>query len=370
MVHPLLTPVGSSTPVWLAAVGTYGSWSDLSWTTRWGDGACDMFEASWAMPLPPDFEHPLLRRGTLVELMEGPYRIGSPLILSEPARGTGVGDPWRFTATGIGREVEGDNSFYAFDGSLNATAIPTTAVDQAIARGWRITGRNSSVSATQVGASSTTDPLNTVGALLNASTDALTLRWGVGDDNLLYYYSDPTTPTWHVIPEAAALGRADDGYASGVYVRYVNSSGGAHATVSAVDSQQAAKYGVREYPVDLTSLGPISTGTATAYAASILSKSKGRLAWTNGLTLTSNDILTVGGVPADLSMVQAGQMLRIKDTFNDLLDYNGQTWLDIIIGETKYTDGALTIDINPLGLAARDLAHIVEEVTGMAADAA
>ena len=367
MVHPRLTPVGSTTSYWAAG---YGSWGDLSWTTRWGEGAVGMFEASWTMPLPADFEHPALKRGALVELMEGPWRIGSPLILAEPTRGASISEPWQFTATGIGREVEGQDSFYAFDGSLNATAIPTTAVDQAITRGWRIAGRDASVSATQVGASSTTDPLNTTGALLNASTDLLDLRWGVGQDNLLYYYSDPTTPTWHVIPGVVALGTADDGYASGVYVRYVNSSGGAHATASAVDSQQAAKYGVREYPTDLTNLGPISTATANGYAAAILSKSKGRLSWTNGFALTSNELMSSGGVPADLSMVEAGQMLRIHGIFNDLLEYNGQTWLDIIIGETKYADGAQTIDINPLGLAARDLARITEEVTGMASDAA
>lgn len=369
MLHPRLTAVGSSNPVWLATIGPYGSWGDLSYTTRWGDGACGMYEAQWTMPLPLGFEHLLLRRGSLVELMDGPYRVGSPLILSEPARGTGLDDPWHFVATGIGREVEGENSFYAFDGSLNTTAIPTTAVDQAIARGWRIAGRDASVPSTQVGATSTTPELETVGTLLNTSSDLLTKRWGVGQDNLLYYYSDPTTPTWQVTPGAAALGTADDGYASAVYVRYIDSATGIAGTWGQGDAQQAAAYGVREAPVDLTSLGAMTATAAQNYAIGILAKSKGRLAWTNGLTVTSSELLTIGGVPASLSMVEAGQMVRIHGIFSPLLEYNGQTWLDIVIGETRYVDGAQTIDISPLGMAARDLAAIVEEVTGMSSAA-
>jgi hypothetical protein len=371
VVHPRLTPLGDTNPTWLAAIGTYGSWGDLSWTTRWGEGACGMFEASWTMPLPADFEHPLLRRGSLVELMDGPYRIGSPLILSEPTRGSGVDTPWQFTATGIGREAE---DFLALDGSGNTNNQGQTVVDQAIARGWRIAGRDSSIPAGGASSGATTDELMSVAAVLTTLAHyVLVGRWGVGQDNLVRWLSDPTTPTWHVTPDVASLGTADDDYATAVYVRYINSAGGALATVtssaSAADTQTL--FGRREFPVDVTPAaggpGPMATSTAQNIADSILARVKGRLNWTNGLTLTSQELLSNGGVPADLSTVEAGQMVRIHGVFSDLLTYNGQTWLDIIIGETKYTDGAQTIDVSPLGLAARDLAKVVEEVTGKAA---
>jgi hypothetical protein len=75
-------------------------------------------------------------------------------------------------------------------------------------------------------------------------------------------------------------------------------------------------------------------------------------------------------VPADLSKVAedvgTGCMVRLHGIFDDLLETTGNTWLDIIIGEAKYADGAQTIDLSPLGLAARDLASVVEAVTGMA----
>jgi hypothetical protein len=60
-------------------------------------------------------------------------------------------------------------------------------------------------------------------------------------------------------------------------------------------------------------------------------------------------------------------MVRRHGIWNDLLAYNGQTWTDIIIGEAKYTDGAQTIDLNPMGLAPRDLAAVVESIAGPAA---
>ena len=134
MLHPRLTPIGGtlggSTSAWLASVGPYGAWSDLTITTRWGQGASGMYEATWQMALPAGFSHPLLRRGTQVELMDGPYRLGSSLILAEPGVGTGLGDPWTLTATGVGREVEGESAFYALDSSGNTTTIATTAVDK------------------------------------------------------------------------------------------------------------------------------------------------------------------------------------------------------------------------------------------------
>lgn len=371
MLHPRLTPRrldGSyGTPVWLAEIGEYGAWGDLAYTTRWGSGACGMYEATWTMPLPADFDHPALVRGALVELMDGPWRVGSSLILASPERGGGYDDPWSLTATGVGSEVEGDNSYYALDGTGLTTAVPSVAVDGAIGRGLPWLGRDASVPTVQVGATADTDALNTVGSLLTAAADSASKRWGVGRDNRAYFWSDPTTPTWHVIPGVAALGTTDDDYASTVLVRFLSSDSGILATASATDTPAGARYGHREYPADVTSLGAIPNASAQAFANGILANSKGRLQWTDGLTVSSNELLSSGGVPADLTLVEAGQMIRIHGVFDDLLETSGQTWLDLVIGETKYADGANTIDISPLGLAARDLAAVVESVTGMAA---
>jgi len=375
VLTPWLTAVDGSQRLPLFSIGPTGAWGDLSWMTRWGDGACGMYEASWTMPLPPGFAHPLLRRGTLVELMDGSYRVGSPLIMSEPAIGTGIDDPWQITCTGIGREVEGDSSFYAFDGSGFATLVPSTAVDQAIAapRNLRWAGRDATVPSSALVTGSSSDAPMTVGGLLTAVAQSTGNRWGVFGDNKVGFRADPTTPSYHVTPGSAQLGTADDDYATVVYVVHIDSNTSAYARVSspATTSATETKFARREYLVDLTTLGAIPTATAQGYADGILARSKGRLAWTNGLTLTSNEILTSGGVSASLSKVaedvSTGCMVRLHGIFDDLLEFSGQTWLDIVIGEAKLTDGTDLIDLSPIGLAARDLASIVESVTGRAA---
>lgn len=369
MLHPRLSLTGG-TPTFLATVGPYGAWSDLAYSFRYGEGACGTAEASWSMPLPADFEHPLLRRGTLVELMDGPWRVGSPLILSEPARG---GDgAWSFTAFGVGREVEGPDSWYALDGSLNTSVDLQVAIDRAISDGLPWDGRDASIFSGSFSTLVDAPPM-TLGALLTNGADYLSKRWGVGQDNIVRFLTDPTTPTYHVVPGAAALGVADDDYASVVIVRYKDSgAGGALTSASATESTVNTRYGRREFLADLSGddYAAMDVTTANAFATGILAKSKGRLGWTNGLTLTSQEILTSGGVPANLSKVAEdvgnGCMIRLHGIFNDLLEYNGQTYLDLIIGEAKLVDGAQTIDLSPLGLAARDLASVVEAVTGMA----
>lgn len=375
MLHPLLTSADGSLSAHLAEIGDNGAWSGLAFSSRWGDGACGMFDASWQMPLPPNFDHRLLRRGTRVELMDGPYRVGSPLVLAQPARGSGYDEPWQFVATGVGREVEGESSFYALNGSGAATTIPSEAVDRAVAatRGWAIAGRAASVPTTQVGASATSDGLQTVGALLSGSADSLGQRWGVGQDNYLRFMTDPVGPSHMVVPGAAALGVADDEYASVVLGRYFDSGSATYDTVFAENTKATGFYRRREWAVDLTPLGSITEAAAQAFVDGLLAKTKGRLQWTNGMTLTSNDLLTIGGGPADLTKAAeaagSGMMVRLHGVWDELLELTGNTYLDVIIGEARKVDDEQVVQLNPLGLAPRDLAAVFESVTGMAAAA-
>jgi hypothetical protein len=213
--------------------------------------------------------------------------------------------------------------------------------------------------------------LNTVAALLGASATVNGQRWGVGQDNVLAFTADPTTPTYQITPAAVALGTSDDNYASTVKVRYLDSTTGTYLTRTATNASVAARFGVKQYMVDVTDRGAMSSTTAQSIADQTLALAKGRLSWTNNLTVTSNELLTMGGVPASLSKaaedVGTGCMIRLNGINNDLLEVNGQTWLDIIIGEAKYADGAQTIDLSPIGLAPRDLASVVESIAGAAA---
>jgi hypothetical protein len=170
------------------------------------------------------------------------------------------------------------------------------------------------------------------------------------------------------------MGTADDDYATIVYVRYTNSSGGLNATVHSPAATPAAEdvTGRQEYLANLTESAdypPMSTATAQAYADGIYAQAQRRVTFTDRLTVTSNQLLTMGGDAADLSMVAAGQMVRANGVRDPLVAYTGKTWLDFVIGEARYTAGAQTVDIAPAGLSARDIAAIVEDITGMAAAA-
>jgi hypothetical protein len=354
-------------------IGPYGAWGDLTYTFRWGDGACGMFEAQWSMPLPPDFEHPLLRRGTLVEVTDGPWQMGSQLVLAEPGVGTGFDDPWTLTATGVGREVEGESAWYCDDGTGQTTTDLQVAVDSAIANGLPWAGYDSSVPSGAFGNTEYANDLRTVGALFTDYGNIVGKRWGVGRDGVVGFVSDPTTPTYQITPGAVALGTADDNYATVVKVRYLDAATSTLKTAFAPASPSAVeqRFGRREFPVDATKLGAINTSDAQNLADGILAKSKGRLAWTNSLTVTRNEILTMGGVPADLSKVAedvgSGCMVRLHGIWSDLLETTGATYLDVIIGEAPYADGSSTLELKPLGLAPRDLAAVVESITGLAA---
>lgn len=362
MIHPRIAGV------WAGELGPYGAWGDVTWSTRWESGAVGMFEASFTMPLPAGFSHRVLVRGSRVELMRKGRRVGSSLVITQIERGTS-GEPWTITCEGVGRLVEGQSSFYAFDAAGAATTTPSVAVDQAIVRGLPWAGRDASVPTTAFG---TPAEPQAIGALLDSVADANGTHWGVGDDDKVAFYSDPTTPVWQLAPPAPQLGTAGDDYATVVYVRYTNSATGTNATVHSPATTPADEdvTGRQEYLANLTNAAgypSMTTATAQGYADAIYARAKRRIAFTDRLEVTSNQLLTIGGQAADLSQVRAGQMVRANGVRDPLLASTGKTYLDFVIGETSCTDGAQTVGIAPAGLAARDFASVIEDITGMAA---
>lgn len=369
MLHPKLTSLDGR-EVWLAEIGPFGAWSDLKLTFRWGQSACGLFDASWSMPLPSEFSHPLLRRGTLVSFMDGAAQVGSQAVLAQPARGGGYGQPWQLTATGVATEVTGDASWFAFNGSSAATADAQVAVDAAITNGLPWAGRDPSVPAGVFGGAGASDIPFTIGGLLSGIGDRDNKRWGVGSDGLVRFMSDPTTPTLQVTPDVVSLGVADDDYASVVRtVRIDSTSGLPGYTISpASPSLVEQKFRRREYLFDTTDLGPISGATAQALGDGFLAKAKGRMGWLDKVSVTTNELLTMGGVPANLltaaEQVGTGLMVRVHGMFDDLVDFTGTPYLDLVMGQADYVEGSEVLDLAPLGFVARDLASVQEEVSG------
>lgn len=367
MLHPRLSG-GSAEPVWLAEIGDFGAWGDLKRTTRWGTGASGNFEVSLTMPLPVDFEHPLLRRGARLEVMDGDLRVGSSLAIAQITRGS-LDKPWEIVAEGVGRLAEGRSSFYALDGSGAVTTTPEIAVDAAIARGLKWAGPDATIPGLPIGAAGEPVPL---GDLLNSAVITTgspgATHWGVWDEDLVGFRDDPTEPAYQVVLQNLTLSVADDSFATVVYVRYTDVGTGLNATVHSPAAAPPAEteFDRQEYLVPLTDRPAMSAAAAQDYADGIYEAVMGRLAFTDRLTLTADELQTIGGERSDLTMVEAGQMVRLQGITSQLLEYDGLTYFDIVIGQGIHTDGAQTIDIAPTGLAARDLAAIVEDITGWA----
>src|SRR5690606_35138676 len=116
------------------------------------------------------------------------------------------------------------------------------------------------------------------------------------------------------------------------------------------------RWGRSETTVDLTTRKPMTEAQAIEIVDGMLVKAGPRLGYTNGLELTADQI-TRGGVRANLSLIRAGQMVRLHGVRDEL---TGTPYHDIVIGEVRHEAEAQTVYIEPLGLAARNLTAVLE----------
>lgn len=335
--------------VWVQSVGHVG---DLSWMDRW-PGGC--YEATWNMALATGARPACLHKGALVEVMAGAEPVWSGE-LADTGWSTGA-----FRADGLCRPAE---TYTAFDASLNTTTRGDVAVDQAIARGWLALGRTGVTTAT-VNETTSTNQTNTVADVLDALADQQGQRWGVGADRYVFMADDPTEPMWHMAPGVVELGTGGDEYASDVYVRYILTGTGVYTTASAsVDDDTRDANGTIEYLVDATPLGAITALKAGNIAASILAGGRAKPGWLDGVEVTSAQVTTAGGEPASLSLIRAGDMVRLHGVYDPA---TGRNYADTILGETRCTKGAQTMPLAPVGLVSGTLAAVTEEILTRAA---
>lgn len=307
-------------------------------------------EASWGFYLPAGERHPALIRGALVELMDGPAIIWTGVVSDVSWR------EGRVICNGIAYEAA---RYPALDGSGNASANPATVAAANMTRGWQILAVDSTVPSTAFTA--TAEGSNDQTALFDANSDALGQRWYVGADRVLRFAADPAYPTWHIRPKVVDLGTTDDEYASTVFVRY-QSSASTYATATRTDLAAQERFGFRGFMHDVTAYGVIATALAEAIGDGILLKGRARLGWTSSIEVTTFELLTTGGVPADLSMVEGGRhAVRVHGIYDDIVDLSGRTYLDVVIGESVYTDGSGVISLAPVGKSAETLEEIAEE---------
>lgn len=324
-------------------------WGGLRTTTRLtGD-----YQATWEMIRSPHkrlVRHPALRSGAPVEVKTGPavVWVGD---LTEPDWDSGQlvarGAPW-----------EADTAL-ALTAGGETTTKPNTAVDQGIARGALLWTRGSSFGTTAIGDADETANIKSIMSLLDAwaedeDNDA---GWRVTRDRVLLAVTDTETdPAWFITPGSGELGAADDERADRIFVRFSDSTdAGAFHTASYPASTPV---GGIELGADITNRGPITPTKAGKIAEGLWRKMQGRSGWTNGLTVNRSQVTTSGGIAANLGLMKAGDAMRLLA----VQDPRGLAQhIDVVIGETDYDWTAGTIQLNPVGLAARTFDAVLED---------
>lgn len=345
MLHPKIDGV------WLRQIGRF---AEVQYVETW-PGGCE--SASWAMP--EGTTHPALRPGASVEIFDGgvPRWKGT---LDEP------GSDGRFTAKGLhvlAREAQ----------AIDSLSRPTRNVDWATADAWtrgalpgwqnpRTTSPRPVPEGSLFGSTDNSDL--TVAQILDGWAAASGKRWGVNERGALVVAADPTVPSWEVHPNAVggALTLEDD-YATHLVGKYLDTTGQVSAVIHG-DQTAADRWGRREVIVDLLPMGKISSATALSTIQGMFSLVGARMGFAEGLELASGQI-TREGIPAPLSMIRAGQMIRLHGVADLTRPFARKSYLDVVIGRVTYTDGAQTVQIAPVGMSPRNLADIlkVEEAT-------
>lgn len=333
---------------WMSGIAP---WGDLHTSTRLvGD-----WQASWSMIRDPRKRlqrHPALVYGASVEVKLGPVCVwcGS---LTEPDWDSG-----ELVALGAPREAEGA---LALTSGGTMTTKPNVAVDQAIARGALSWTRKDDFGSTAIGKADGQSDLKSVARLLDAWAEDVdnTRTWRVDRRRVLHAIEpDETDPDWFITPGAGEMGAADDDRVDRMFVRFADSTaGGALATAS---YPAATPAGGIERGADITNRGSITPTKAGKIAEGIWRKMNGASGWTNGLTVNRSQVTTKGGIAANLGLIKAGDAARLLGTPDPRsLAHH----IDVVIGETDYDWSAGTIQLNPVGLAARTFEAVLEETS-------
>lgn len=335
----------------------HAAYGDLGLSWSWSGGCKELkfqITAKYGSRLPT------IVRGAVTEALWGGWPVWKGN-LSEPDWN---GNEATLTASGLVRRGE---RFQAFSSNslLTTTSNPTTAITQANSRG---TGLGWTVGTGVPNASLTvelTEPVNSITALMDAHAEKDTKRWGVDAFGVATMTADPTTPTLYVTPGSGDLGIADDNYASNVILNHVTTTGAyrravypTFATVSAYE----AKYDHSEFVRDITDRGPIADATADALAQAVYDRSKARPGWTNGLDLAHGEVRNAGGVPLHPLWVASqgyGALCRLQGVPDEVAL---TPYTQFVVGETSWTEGSETVQVNPVGLVSRTQEDVLTEL--------
>ena len=325
-----------------------GAW--LSSVAPWGNpvvthrrrGGC--WALSWDMGVKAGWTDARIEQGALVEAFLGAMRIWVGFLSEfDPEEGT-------FEAMGLARRYE-TMAALNLDGPTNDLG---NAIFFAGARGsgigsvhtWGIVDDNSG------------EP-RYISELLDLWAEQNPGKyWYVDRMGALWQGTDPTEPQWWVMPGAASLGVADDGYATSWRGRYFDSATSTYKIVTATTTAPVAV----ERLADLTGRGAITQAKAQSIVNGFLDQSDRRTGWTNPFTVSALSLANKGGGYVGLGMVMARDKIRLQG-LPDLR--RGTSSTDAVIDESIWDVDAGEITLKPVDTADRDFASIVESQGGV-----
>lgn len=288
----------------------------------------------------PGLPDPRLRPGQLVELFDGPACVWVGR-LGQPDRAAG-----RMKATGL---AELAYSTPSLNSGGAVTTVANTAVDAAITRGALPWIRDASLSAANV-STDTQGETPTIGEILDAAADDVGKWWRIGNDRRVEFYSKPTTPQWVTTPAAGALGVAEGDYASVLQGRRRDVTAGTYATETVSDAEALALLGRVEATVDLTALGYLTAAKAQSILAGRLAKGRARYKWTNGISVSPFTLRSPGGVPAHMTSVFGGDLVRFMVQRDESRYLRGRGYVDELIGRIEHRPTQGVVELQPANL--------------------
>lgn len=333
--------MGNSSAYWVRLNGTtpateIAPHTPPSWET-WADGGNGA--ASFQMGRSAKSSPNLLTPGTLLEVFKGCGRMWMGRVEDfDPNEGSVVG-------RGIHTDLLG---IPALDGTGATTRVADTAAATARSAPYNhiLSDPNAVLTTMGTAIGDDTSP-QMVASLFDQIAQQTGKRWGQDQNAAMFFRSDvETAASWLLAPGVARFGDTTEGQASHLVGRY-QTTGGANATVTRSDPDATV---IKAEFVDLTDRGGITEAQATSILDAQLAAGKAMRGWVNGITVSRDQLMTIGGNPASLAGVRAGSRLTVIE-----LGANKSA----VIGKTSYTAGDDTIYIEPVKTAPRSFVDVI-----------
>lgn len=322
--------------------------NDLEITHEWPEGGMAL---TVSILLPTTERPPQISEKEAFDLMIGARPIW-PGYLSEVNWADG-------TLTAKGSITEGDSTPCLTPGGLT-TSTPDVAIDTAISSDEVSWTRPASISSSPYSDSGDeTSNLNTVSDLLAVWQTEADKRIYVDPHRAIRVASDPTTPTYYLLPGTDELSWATQASADRITARYQATAAGALANVTVTAPGAKKPYAVKM--LDLTSRGVLTATRASDIVNGIMADSTSG-SWANGITVTSHQI---AGNP-DLAQV-AEDVGQGRGRFIKLGQRDPRPgrvpvgFIDFVCGQSVWRPADDTITLSPIGTVARDWETVLGE---------